>query len=389
MAPGPRGRIPSAPVGGNVTKAPLPKRVRVLHVTVNVDYGGMQRVLSDLVRHVDKTRFESHVLALQPLGRYGREVARDAELHPGPAMSRLSLLRPASLAATIAKLRPDVVHTHSGVWYKGARAARLAGVRRIVHTEHGRQPEGLINRFLDRRATRLTDAVVAVSQPLRTYLCDRLRVRESRIVVVRNGVDTATFRPTAPSGALRSQLGLRPDQPIVGSIGRLEPVKGYEVVIEAFGKVCSKTRDDAPVLVIAGEGSARPSLEALIDRLGLRDRVFLLGWRDDAVDLYAHFRCFVMGSWSEGTSISLVEAMSCGLPPAVTAVGGNPDVLGPELAQQMAPPGDTAALATRIEGLLNGEATRVGRAARGQAEANFGLAQMVRQYEEIYLGRTA
>jgi len=386
MAAGPRRRIPSPAVGSNVTR---PARVRVLHVTLNVDHGGMQKVLADIVRHVDKTRFECHVLALRPLGRYGGEVARDAVLHPGPRMSRLSLLRPAALAACIAKLQPDIVHTHSGVWYKGARAARLAGVQRLVHTEHGRQPESPIARFLDRRATRLTDAVVAVSQPLRTYLCDRLRVPESRIVVIRNGVDTQTFRPIRPSGALRSQLGLRSDQPIVGSIGRLEPVKGYEVVIEAFGKVCSKTRDDAPVLVIAGDGSARPSLEALIDRLGLRNRVFLLGWRDDALDLYAHFRCFVMGSWSEGTSISLVEAMSCGVPPAVTAVGGNPDVLGPELAQQMAPPGDAGALAARIEGLLDGEATRVGRAARGQVEANFGLARMVQQYEEIYLGRPA
>jgi glycosyltransferase involved in cell wall biosynthesis len=364
-------------------------RVRILHVIQNLNYGGMEKLLADLVRGVDKTRFESHVLALQYLGRYSREMEGHAVLHLGPRMSRLSLLRPASLAACIAKLQPDIVHTHSGVWYKAARAARLAGVRRIVHTEHGRQSEGLLARFLDRRAAQLTDAVVAVSEPLRIYLAKRLRLPESQIAVVRNGVDTDTFRPRAPSGDLWRELGLRPDQPIIGSIGRLEPVKGYDVVIEAFGRLCSRSRGDRPVLVIGGEGSARPDLEALIGGLGLQDRVFLLGWRDDALDLYAHFRCFVLGSWSEGTSVSLAEAMSCGLAPAVTAVGGNADVLGAELARQLVPAGDVPALAACIEGLLDGEAIQIGRLARRRIEADFGLGRMVRQYEAIYLLNTS
>jgi glycosyltransferase involved in cell wall biosynthesis len=226
-----------------------------------------------------------------------------------------------------------------------------------------------------------------VSQPLWRSIAQRLP--ESRIVVIRNGVDTDTFRPRAPSGALWRELALRPDQPIVGSLGRLEPVKGYEVVVEAFARVCRKTRDDAPVLVIAGEGSARPGLEALIERLGLLGRVFLLGWRDDSPDVYAHFRCFVMGSWSEGTSLSLVEAMACGVPPAVTAVGGNPDVLGGELAQQMVPPGDVPALAACIERLLDGDAAGIGRAARRRVETEFGLARMVRQYEALYDGSSS
>jgi glycosyltransferase involved in cell wall biosynthesis len=360
--------------------------VRVLHVIQNLHYGGMEKLLADIVRHVDKTRIESHVVALQFLGRYASEMQGHAVLHLGPQMSRLSLLWPASLAAFIATLQPDVVHTHSGVWYKAARAARLAGVRRIAHTEHGQQPEDRVARFLDRRAARLTDAVVAVSQPLRMYMADRLRLPETQIGVIRNGVDTDTFRPRTPSGALWRELALSPGQPIVGSIGRLEPVKGYKVVIEAFAQLCSRGRADRPVLVIAGDGSERAALEALIERLGLRDRVFLLGWRDDALDLYAHFRCFVLGSWSEGTSVSLAEAMSCGLPPAVTAVGGNPDVLGVELAQQMVPPGDVQALARCLENLLDGDAARIGRVARRRIETDYGLARMVRQYEAIYLG---
>jgi glycosyltransferase involved in cell wall biosynthesis len=365
--------------------AALTSLVRVVHVIQNLHYGGMEKLLTDIVQHIDKTRFESHVLTLQYLGRYSREITGHAGLHVAPKMSRLSLLRPAALAASIAELKPDIVHTHSGVWYKAARAARLAGVERVVHTEHGRQPENLLPRLLDRRAARLTETVVAVSQPLRTYMSERLRLPESQIVVVRNGVDSDRFRPHTPSGTLSRELGLRPDQPIVGSIGRLEPVKGYDVVIKAFSELCKCSRDDQAVLVIAGEGSARAELETIIGQLGLRDRVFLLGWRDDALDLYAHFRCFVLGSWSEGTSVSLLEAMACGVAPAVTAVGGNGDVLGTDLAGQLVPAGDVRALAACIAETLQPEAAReIGLKARRRIETNFGLGDMVRAYESIY-----
>src|SRR6059036_2649554 len=111
--------------------------VRILHVIPHLHYGGMEKLLADIVRNLDKARFETHVLALEYLGRYAQSMQGHAVLHLAPIMSRLSLLWPTALATCIAKLQPDVVHTHSGVWYKGARAARLAGVRRIVHTEHG------------------------------------------------------------------------------------------------------------------------------------------------------------------------------------------------------------------------------------------------------------
>lgn len=362
-----------------------PRRLRVLHVIQNLNYGGMEKLMADLVRSVDPARFESHVLTLKFLGRYSRDMEPYATVHLAPPMSRLSLLRPASLAGFLRELAPDVVHTHSGVWYKTAVAARIAGVPRIVHTEHGRQPEGWLPRLLDRRAARMTDVIVAVSEPLRGYMAERLRLSAGRITVVINGVDTTIFAPRAASGALRRELGLAPDQPIIGSIGRLEPVKGYENVIQAFAALPSRT--PVPVLVIAGEGSARPRLEALVRELGLTERVFLLGWRDDGLDLLPHFRCFTMGSWSEGTSVSLLEAMASGLAPVVTAVGGNLDVLGPELRDQAVPAGDTAALAERLERVLDPDtAAVIGARARRQVETNYGLAAMVSNYQRLYSG---
>jgi glycosyltransferase involved in cell wall biosynthesis len=323
-------------------------------------------------------------MTLEYMGRYSKDMEGWAELHVGPPMTRLSMLRPAALARFLRQLRPDIVHTHSGVWYKTARAARMAQVKAVVHTEHGRA-EGPWEGFLSRRAARHTDVVIAVSAPLQAFLAQRLRMPAGQVRLIPNGVDVTHYRLRRPSTRLRDELGVAADQPIVGSIGRLEPVKGYDVVIRAFARVRWPQETAAPVLVIAGDGSVRGQLQQLASQLGVADRVFLLGWRDDPEELYAHFSCFVMGSWSEGTSISLLEAMASGLAPLVTAVGGNPAVLGEVLAEQAVPAGDVASMAAGIERLLSPERSRaLGSAARGRAEGQFGLDVMVRRYEELY-----
>ena len=360
-------------------------RVRVVHVVQNLNYGGMEKLLADLVRRIDHGRFESHVVTLEYLGRFSREMEGSAELHLCPPMSRASMLRPAGLARCLTAIRPDVVHTHSGVWYKASRAGRMAGARAVVHTEHGKQAGDWLSRVLDRRAARRTTAVVAVSRALGQYLSGRLQMPLEAIHVIPNGVDATRFMPRPPSGTLRDQLGLRPEQAIIGSIGRLEPVKGYDVVIRAFAALPRRADEVQPVLVIAGEGSARAELEHLAASLGISDRVFLLGWRDDPEDLLAHFRCFVLGSWSEGTSVSLLEAMASGVAPAVTAVGGNPAVLGEELSAQAVVPGDPNALSLAVARLLDADvASGVGATARRRVQTVYGLDAMVGAYETLY-----
>ncbi len=231
----------------------------------------------------------------------------------------------------------------------------------------------------------MTDVVVAVSQPLRAYLARRLHLPECGIELVRNGVDVEAFVPHAASGTLRGELHLPPETIIVGSIGRLERVKGYDIVIRAFATVCQQESARRPVLVIAGEGSARAGLERLVGKLGIADRVFFLGWRDDVAELYAQFHCFVLGSWSEGTSVSLLEAMACGVAPVVTAVGGNADVLGPELAEQLATAGDVPGMAECIARVLDDNvAQQIGLRARRRVERAFNITQMVLQYQRLY-----
>ncbi len=367
------------------------RRIRVLHVVQNLNYGGMERLLADIVRGTDPARFDVHLLCLEYFGHFAEGLDRHATLHLLGRQPRYSIVWPRTLIERIRAIRPDVVHSHSGVWFKTARSARAAGVPLIVHTDHGRaEPDPWRCRFFDARASRRTDVVVAVSEPLAVYLRQGIVARDVPIRVILNGVDTDRFRPRPDDGRLRRALGLAPDVPIIGSIGRFEWDKGYDLVVEAFAQLRARwdASNPAPVLVLAGEGTERPDLERRVAHHGLRDAVHFLGWRDDADELLPTFSIFTLASRIEGTSISLLEAMSTGVRPVVTAVGGNPDVVGDALRYVLVPPEDPDALARAWAEVLADpdRARREGEAARIRVERHFGIQATVREYERLYAG---
>jgi len=369
------------------------RSIRVLHAIQNLNYGGMERLFADIVERLDPARFESHVYVVDYLGRFGAGLERFATLHHAPRQSRFSLLRPTAMARSIASIAPDVVHTHAGVWFKVARAARMAGVPRVVHTEHGRpSPDPWLHRMVGRLAAPRTDTVVAVSDVLADYLRREIVGGSSPVVTIANGVDTVAFAPRPAFDGVRNELGIPVDAPVVGSIGRLEQIKGYDVLIRAFALLLHEwPREPHPVLLIAGDGSKRPRLEALVGELGIGSQVRLPGWRDDVRDLHATFTLFAMSSRSEGTSVSLLEAMSAGLCPVVTRVGGNAAVLGPTLTHRIAPSDDPTSFCDSLRTALTDIATcqRDGETARLRVQEHFSLEAMVAAYAELYAGPVA
>lgn len=365
------------------------RRVRVLHVALNLEAGGLERLVVDLVNRADPVRFDSHVLVLEYAGRHASELRNPAALHVSDPLGPLSMLRPTALAHTIRSIGPEVVHTHSGVWYKASLAARLAGIRHIVHTDHGRlMPDSLRNRVVDAIAARRTTLVVAVSEPLADYMHRRLRVPSSKLRVVRNGVDTSLASLDGGSG-IRHELGLPDDTPVIGSVGRLDYIKGYDILLEAFRRL----RDDwtvgrPPVLVIAGDGPEMPRLREMLDGMdaSVRRGVHLLGWRPDIPDVLAAFDVFAMTSRSEGTSLGLLEAMSAGICPLVTNVGGNAAVLGDDLAHRMLPTENAAEFARALAAVLRdgGARRRDAVRARARVTGEFSVGAMVKRYERLY-----
>lgn len=366
------------------------RRLRVLHAVMNLNYGGMERMIADLIRRTDASRFELHLLVLQYAGRFAEGLERYATLHHAVPLPRWTMLWPRPLADQIAAIAPDIVHSHSGVWWKCALAARLAGVPRLVHTEHGwvRSESALVAHSLKKLCARLSTDIVAVSSDLGEFLTTEIADRPEKVRVVINGVDVDHFRPRPDDGALRRELGIAEGAPVILSIGRLEAVKAHDLMLRAFARIrSSQGKGKDALLLLVGDGAEKDRLRTLARELGIAGAVRFAGWRNDVEAVHAAADLFTLTSTSEGTSIALLEGMSAGICPVVTDVGGNAAVLGPRLAHRLVPSGDPEAIASGwTEALADDGRRRLdAETARARVVESFSIAATVRRYEEIYL----
>lgn len=369
------------------------RALRVTQVVFDLHGGGMETLVAEMIRRMAEMGVVSSVVTLSGrIGRVGAEVRPLVDqFHVARPMPGLSMVAPIGLARLIRRTRPDVVHLHSGAWYKGAIAARLAGAPRIVYTEHGREHhDPLLVRALDRVAARLTTVVVPVSERLRRYLHEQLGVPERCMRTIENGVDLGALAHAGSPAALRERFEIPADAPVVGSIGRLEPVKGYDRLLHVFASLRARGRlARAPYLLLCGDGSQRARLESLAEELEIRPFVRFAGWVSEPAAFYRVIDVFALTSHFEGLSVSLLEALASGVAPVVNDVGANAEVLGPGLSSQVVANGNWVAFATAVEALLADEDQRreIARRGRARVRERFDFARLLTQYLDVYAGR--
>ena len=203
------------------------------------------------------------------------------------------------------------------------------------------------------------------------------------MTTIPNGVDSTRFGGAGRSDA-RRRLGVAADQVVVGTVGRLDPVKDQASLVKAFAAL--RTARPGALLVIVGDGPCRPELTQLISGLGLESHVLLLGERQDIPELMAAMDLFVLPSIAEGMSNTVLEAMATGLPVVATRIGGNPELIEDGLTGRLVPPLDVAGLGAAIDGYLDDAHLRAlhGKAARHRAVERFDLAVMARAYGNLY-----
>lgn len=348
---------------------------------------GMETVVARLTRALIERDHDVGITCTEQVGALGESLRAQGvrvELVPAPGLHTNVL--PRSLARAFRERAPDVVHSHSGAWLKIARAAAMAGVPRVVHTVHGRhERESLLGRLLLRRAARSTDAVVAVSRPLYEHYAAHGRVPIERLCILPNGIDTARFAP-GPSGVVRRRFGLAEGRVVIGHVARFDPVKNQMMLVEAFARL--RARRPETFLALIGDGELRAALERRVGELGIRDHVGFWGMASELPELYRDFDIFALSSFTEGTSMSILEAMSTGIPVVATAVGGNSDLLAHGRAGRLVPGNDAAAFAGALEVLAArpDERATLGAAARERVLAHYDHDRMVDAYESIYRG---
>jgi glycosyltransferase involved in cell wall biosynthesis len=206
--------------------------------------------------------------------------------------------------------------------------------------------------------------------------------RPLRFEVVPNGIDTEHFRPDEQArAARRREWGVAPEQPVIGTVGRLVAAKGHGVLLQAAGEVLARLPEARFVVVGDGPAAVRDPLKADAARLGLDGRVLWLGHRADTADVYPGFDVFCLPSLSEAFPNVVGEAMACGLDCVVTDVGDAPAIVGG--TGRVVPPGDPMKLAENIIWAAEHSADRDGDARRQRIVDAFSVARMVRRTHDL------
>ncbi len=321
-------------------------RIRVACVVTDLCFeggGGAERVLSNVVNGLDSGRYDVTVISMMP---FDEEQVRiripDTRVYSlNMERGRANLRDIGSFGKIITDLNPHVVYCWMHHAILLGRVLELLKLRQRVlitsfRSEHS-PSSGSVRTGL--QVSRWLDTVsVAVSTRVAEQICrERLAVR-SRIRVIPNGVDTQKFRPVAEARRLaRHELGISEDTLLFTALGRLEPAKGYGVLLKSFAEVVAAVPNAR--LVIAGEGSQRHALEMQIDLLGLGNAVKLLGHLDEPRRVLTASDCHVLPSLWEGMSNSMLEAMSCGVLCVASDVGGVRDVIADGETGYVVPPG--------------------------------------------------
>jgi len=383
--------------------------LKVLHVVHSLEVGGLENGVVNLINRLDPNRFEQIILCLTRSGRLATRIkqqgVRILEMGQSDDGFRLPL---AKLIKVFRGVAPHLVHTRGWSTVDAVFAARLAGVPRLVHGEHGRDwkdTEGESwKRIQFRRLIGLmVHRYVVVCDFFRRWLQETCRVRNEKIVHIPNGVDTTKFSPLEatpcaqrlpPSAqslaqstelrTLRWQLGLPGKGPLVGTVGRLDPVKDFATLLRGFAAV----RNHFPevTLVVVGDGPSRSELTQLANDLGLGLYVHWLRERDDVPSLLRCFDLFVQTSLFEGMSNTILEAMSTGLPIIATQTGGNGELVTGGENGVLIPVGDPQALAKALAGYLENPELRQlhGQQSRERALHRFDLSLMASRYTALY-----
>ncbi|WP_437755685.1 glycosyltransferase family 4 protein [Sorangium sp. So ce1389] len=385
------------PARGARPRAAPDRPVKVAHVVLSLNVGGLERVVLRLLERTSRERFAPVVCALQEPGALADELARLGV--PLVVLSRKPGLDPGLPVRLAAWLRREgirLVHTHNpGPHLYGALAAGLAraasfaggggggGGPRVIHTKHGRNyPKQKRKVLVNRMAAALTDRVVAVSDDTRAVALEVERVDPAKVVTILNGVDPEVFRP-GDARAARARLGVRDAGYHVGCVARLSPEKDHATLLTAFARL-REVRPDAYLTVI-GDGPVRPALEQQAARLGLGGAVLFTGTRGDVAELLPAFDVFALASLTEGISLTLIEAASAGLPIVATRVGGNPEIVKEGETGLLVSPGSPEPLAAALEAIaVRDDRAEVGMRGRARVIERFGIDRMVRAYEDLY-----
>jgi sugar transferase (PEP-CTERM/EpsH1 system associated) len=366
--------------------------LRVIHIVNSLGLGGTEGGVLKVMQGLDGARFEQKLCTIRGADpELARSPVVDGKLlmagraEPGFQFLLFQLVR------IFRERKPHIIHSRNWGAIEAVLAGRIAGVPVVIHSEHGYELDMLSGLPLRRRALRrafypMCDAVFTVSNQLQRYHGQQAGILPERIRVIPNGVDTQLFSPdVSRRKRARERFGYSPEDLVLGSVGRMVPIKGHDTMLRAGEVLLERNKKVRLLLVGAGPDLDRHQ-SYVKSSLLLKDRVIFAGASFDVAELYQAMDVFLLPSISEGLSNTLLEAMATGLPCIATDVGGNPELVSHGQEGFLFPPGGVSQLAAYVEQISENGALRdrFSAAARRRATSQFSLGRMMDAYTTLY-----
>lgn len=343
--------------------------MKVLHFITSLKFGGAESALYNYLAQAVLATEDQHFVAylydgpnVEKIKNLGISVFKISGRHV--CYSPLIFFR---LNRLIKNINPDVIH--SSLWAANIISRIFVNFTTLplVCDLHGSSvDEGKLRNWFDKLTASYSSKIIAVSESVKASyyksIVNSIKNNSKKnkiiqnLVVIKNGINFESLRERAACCKLtRSELGLKENDFIVGAVGRLEPIKSYDVLIRSFAKFCERNKDnwDNLKLVIVGDGSLLVILKQLAVGLGLASNIIFTGYRSDACCFYKLFDCFAISSKSEGLSISLLEALSFGLSVISTHPDLNHDVIKDKVNGFLIKPEDIGMYSEAINALYS------------------------------------
>ena len=365
-------------------------RNKVLYLNNSMAMGGIETMILDFIRLAPKGGYEAGICVFEAGGVLeGKALELEGKLYHLPKREGFDPSAVFRLHKLCRETGINVLHSHNfASWLYGGIARRFIPGIRHIHTEHSGVEPSPRRFFLERRLTQMTDVVVAVSKGVKRYMVDRVGIPANKVRIVYNGVDLNRFTYNEGTRSkIRSELSISTDDVVAGVVARLVPVKGHGFLLEAMRILSEK----APPLrlMIVGDGDLRKELEQKTAVMGLSNRVSFLGERQDIPQIMSAMDMYVLPSESEGMNLTLLEAMSIGLPVVARDVGGNSEVVCHGETGLLVSSRDVKQFAEGLMRMAEGreERKQMGLAGQQRVRSQFDQTLTISTYLGLYSGR--
>lgn len=306
-------------------------KLKIVYVVNSLNLGGTENLVVQMSLAF-KSEYDMYVFCLDQPGLWAEKLRKTGI--PVYGLGRqpgLDVAVAGKIARFCRKFNIDILHAHQcTAWFYSALSRILYSKTKLLFEEHGRHyPEvyswkrNTVNKWVIQH---ITHSIVAVSSDTGKRLVQYEGVSPDKIEVIYNGVSAPPIITEGERETLRHSFGITPHDFVIGSVGRLDPIKNYPMLLKAFSKLDQKVQEKS-LLMLVGDGPESDTLREQSRRLGIADRCIFTGYREDAVRLLQCFNLFVLCSFSEGTSMAILEAMATFVPAIVTKVGGNTDLV--------------------------------------------------------------